>query len=93
MGEEQADQHQHQPGGLPEGAGGVRKMVLRRTSPRRSGGSMSTATSLGITLKKNINKHASIYNAFILLMFSGNKVNTLCIWMKNIIHLATCCVY
>jgi hypothetical protein len=31
---------------------GVRKMVLRRTSPRRSSGSMSTATSLGPTLKK-----------------------------------------
>jgi hypothetical protein len=55
---------------------GVRKMAWRRTSPRRSGGSISaaknTSTSAGPTLKKLKNKHASIYNGFILLKFSGN---------------------
>jgi hypothetical protein len=45
---------------------GVRKMAQRRTLPRRSGGSESTAKNISTlpspTLKKAENKHSSIFN-------------------------------
>ncbi len=71
-GKKQADQPQLQSGGLPEGAGGVRKMAQRpRTSPRHSGGSESTAkntsTLPGPTLKKAKNKCGSIFNCLIFI--------------------------
>jgi hypothetical protein len=50
---------------------GVQKMMRRRTSLRRSGGSQSAAknisTSPGPTLKKSINKRTSIYNCLIFI--------------------------
>jgi hypothetical protein len=50
---------------------GVRKMALRRTSPRRSGGSESAvkirSTSPGPTLKKDLNERGSIFNCLLLI--------------------------
>jgi hypothetical protein len=50
---------------------GARKTARRRTSPRRSGGSMSTLkntlTLPGPVLKKHKNLHTFIYNGFIFI--------------------------
>jgi hypothetical protein len=61
---------------------GVRKTARRRTSPRRSGGSMSasknTLTLPGPMLKKPKNLHAFIYNGFIFIDVFRELSNTLC---------------
>jgi hypothetical protein len=70
-GEERADRPQHQSGGLSERAGELQKMPRRQTSPRVSGGSTNAAKICGhcrvLRYKKTKNKHASIYNSFMLI--------------------------